>query len=115
MWVGAVIAAVLGAALSAVAFWYRVRGVFFAVITLSSVEVFRGLFSGWEFLGGTSGIFLISANDPADMNFLSRIPYYEIILGMVVLAGAAKPDSGFDEVVSRMSLGLPLTVSTAPV
>ena len=87
MWVGALIAAVLGAALSAVAFWYRVRGVFFAVITLSSVEVFRGLFSGWEFLGGTSGIFLISANDPANMNFLSRVPYYEIILGMVVLAG----------------------------
>ena len=87
MWAGALIAAVLGAVLSAVAFWYRVRGVFFAVITLSAVEVFRGLFSGWEFLGGTSGIFLISANDPADMNFLSRIPYYEIILGMVVLAG----------------------------
>jgi branched-chain amino acid transport system permease protein len=87
MWVGALIAAALGAALSAVAFWYRVRGVFFAVITLSSVEVFRGLFSGWEFLGGTSGIFLTSANDPANMNFLSRVPYYEIILGMVVLAG----------------------------
>jgi branched-chain amino acid transport system permease protein len=87
MWAGAVIAAALGAALSAVAFWYRVRGVFFAVITLSSVEVFRGLFAGLEFLGGTSGIFLISANDPANMNFLSRVPYYEIILAMVVLAG----------------------------
>ena len=87
MWAGALIAAALGAALSAVAFWYRVRGVFFAVITLSAVEVFRGLCSGWEFLGGTSGIFLISANDPANMNFLSRVPYYEIILGMVVLAG----------------------------
>jgi branched-chain amino acid transport system permease protein len=85
MWVGALIAAALGAALSAVAFWYRVRGVFFAVITLSSVEVFRGVFSGWEFLGGTSGIFLVSANDPLNMNFLSRIPYYEIILAMVVL------------------------------
>jgi len=87
MWAGALIAAVLGAVLSAVAFWYRVRGVFFAVITLSAVEVFRGLFSGWEFLGGTGGIFLISANDPADMNFLSRVPYYEIILGLVILAG----------------------------
>jgi branched-chain amino acid transport system permease protein len=87
MWAGALIAAALGAVLSAVAFWYRVRGVFFAVITLSSVEVFRGLFAGWDFLGGTSGIFLISANDPANMNFLSRVPYYEIILAMVVLAG----------------------------
>ena len=88
MWAGAGLAALLGAGLSAVAFWYRVRGVFFAVITLGSVEVFRGLFSGFDFLGGTAGIFLISANDPANMNFLSRIPYYEIILALVVLARA---------------------------
>jgi len=84
MIVGAAIAAVLGAALSATAFWYGVRGVFFAVVTLSSVEVFRGLFAGWEFLGGTSGIFLISAQDPANMIFVSRVPYYLIILAMVV-------------------------------
>jgi branched-chain amino acid transport system permease protein len=88
MWVGAGLAALLGAALSAVAFWYRVRGVFFAVITLGSVEVFRGLFSGSDILGGTAGIFLMSANDPLNMNFLSRIPYYEIILAFVVLAAA---------------------------
>lgn len=88
MWLGAALAALLGAALSAVAFWYRVRGVFFAVITLGSVEVFRGLFSEFDFLGGTAGIFLISANNPANMNFLSRIPYYEIILALVVLAAA---------------------------
>lgn len=86
MWAGAGLAALLGAGLSAVAFWYRVRGVFFAVITLGSVEVFRGLFSGFDILGGTAGIFLISANDPLNMNFLSRIPYYEIILALIVLA-----------------------------
>ena len=34
MWAGAGLAALLGAVLSAVAFWYRVRGVFFSVITL---------------------------------------------------------------------------------
>ena len=89
MFVGALIAMVLGAALSAVAFRYRVRGVFFAVVTLSSVEVFRGLVAGWDFLGGTSGIFLISTNDAADMMFLSRVPYYEIILALVVLLAVA--------------------------
>ena len=89
MWVGAAIACVLGAAVSAVAFRYRVRGVYFAVVTLSSVEVFRGLVAGWDFLGGTSGIFLISSNDPANMMFQSRVPYYEIIFAMVVLLGLA--------------------------
>lgn len=82
---GALIAAGIGAILSAIAFRYQVRGVFFAVVTLSSVEVFRGLFAGWELLGGTSGIFLISKEDPANMIFVSRIPYYEIILAMVVV------------------------------
>jgi branched-chain amino acid transport system permease protein len=89
MFVGALLAAMVGAALSAIAFRYRVRGVFFAVVTLSSVEVFRGLFAGWEFLGGTSGIFLISSQDPANMIFVSRVPYYEIILAMVVLMAIA--------------------------
>ena len=69
MWAGAGLAALLGAVLSAVAFWYRVRGVFFSIITLGSVEVFRGLFSGFDILGGTAGIFLISANDPAEHEF----------------------------------------------
>jgi branched-chain amino acid transport system permease protein len=81
---GALIAGALGAALSAVAFLYRVRGVFFAVVTLSSVELFRSLFSGWDLVGGTSGIFLVSSSDPANMIFVSRAPYYEIILAMVV-------------------------------
>lgn len=85
MILGALIASGIGALLSAIAFLYRVRGVFFAVVTLSSVEVFRGLFAGSETLGGTSGIFLISKHDPANMIFVSRIPYYEIILAMVVI------------------------------
>jgi branched-chain amino acid transport system permease protein len=85
MFGGAAIASVLGAALSAIAFRYRLRGVFFAVVTLSALEVCRGLVAGWDFLGGTSGIFMISAQDPANMLFNGRTPYYEIILAMVVL------------------------------
>jgi branched-chain amino acid transport system permease protein len=88
MFAGAAIAAAIGAGLSAVAFRYRVRGVFFAVVTLSAVEVFRGLFAGWDFLGGTSGIFLISSQSPANMIFVSRVPYYELILAMVILLAA---------------------------
>jgi branched-chain amino acid transport system permease protein len=85
MFGGAIIAAILSAVISAISFRYRVKGVFFAVITLSAMEAFRGFFAGWELLGGTAGIFLISSQDPANMIFVSRIPYYEIILAMVAL------------------------------
>jgi len=59
--------------------------VFFAVVTLSSVEVTRALVGGWDYVGATSGIFIVLADEPANMMFLSRTPYYVIILVMVVL------------------------------
>jgi branched-chain amino acid transport system permease protein len=85
MFAGAAIAAVAGALLSAVSFRYGVKGVFFAVVTLSSVEVTRALVGGWDFVGGTSGIFIVLADQPWNMMFMSRTPYYELILAMVVL------------------------------
>jgi branched-chain amino acid transport system permease protein len=85
MWAGAALATLAGAALSAVAFRYRVRGVFFAVITLSALEVVRALFEEWDFVGGNAGLVMVLANDPANMMFTARWPYYEIILALVLL------------------------------
>jgi branched-chain amino acid transport system permease protein len=85
MWAGAALAALAGAALSAVAFRYRVRGVFFAVVTLSALEVVRALFEDWDFVGANSGIVMVLSNDPANMMFSARWPYYELILAFVAL------------------------------
>jgi branched-chain amino acid transport system permease protein len=85
MFAGAILAAVAGTLLSAVSFRYGVKGVFFAVVTLSSVEVTRALVGGWDFVGGTSGIFIVLADQPWNMMFDSRTPYFELILAMVVL------------------------------
>lgn len=93
--VGAALAALVGALLSALAFRFKVRGVFFAVVTLSAAEVARSLFENWDFVGGTSGVMLTLRQSPADMMFLSRTPYYELILAMVVaLALATKALAG---------------------
>ncbi len=89
MWVGAALAALAGAALSAVAFRYRVRGVFFAVVTLSALEVVRALFEEWDFVGANAGIVMVLSNDPANMMFNARWPYYEIILALVALLALA--------------------------
>lgn len=84
---GAVLAAIAGAALSALAFRFQVKGVFFAVITLSAAEVGRSLFEEWNYIGGTSGLMMVLSDQPQNMMFLSRVPYYELILAMVVLIG----------------------------
>jgi branched-chain amino acid transport system permease protein len=88
MWLGAVLAALAGAALSAVAFRYRLRGVFFAVVTLSALEVVRALFEEWDFIGGNSGLSMVLVDDPGNMMFMSRTPYYEIALALVALLAA---------------------------
>ena len=83
MWVGGVIAAVNGVLLSAVAYRYRVNGIFFALITLAAAQVGWGLFDHWDFIGGASGISILLTNEPRSMTFLSRTPYYDLIAAMI--------------------------------
>lgn len=78
--VGALLSAAVGAALALVAFLYRIRGVSFAILTLGAMEVARGLADNWGWISGPLGINLVLANDPGNMLFPSRIPYYYIIL-----------------------------------
>jgi branched-chain amino acid transport system permease protein len=82
--VGAALSAAVGAALALVAFLYRIRGVSFAILTLGAMEVAKGLADNWGWISGPVGINLILANDPANMLFSSRTPYYYIILGCVL-------------------------------
>jgi branched-chain amino acid transport system permease protein len=89
LWAGGFIAAGVGGVLSAIAFRYRVKGIFFALITLASAGVARGLFEHWDFIGGTRGIFIPLSPDPSSMTFLTRAPYYVIIATMVVALTAA--------------------------
>src|SRR5665213_3352918 len=82
MWAGAALAALAGAALSAVAFRYRVRGVFFAVVTLSALEVVRALFEDWDFVGANSGIVMVLSNDPANMMFSARWRFGQFVVAL---------------------------------
>ncbi len=88
MWVGACIAACAGAALSAIAFRYRIKGIFFALVTLASAEVCRGLFLQWDFVGRSSGVYLTLTGSLSSMTFFTRTPYYAIIVTMVIMCGA---------------------------
>ena len=84
MWVGAALAMAVGALFAAVAFRYRIGGVFFALITLASMEVFKSVADNLAFLRGPVGILLPLENSPARMLFFDRWPYYYIILTMTL-------------------------------
>jgi branched-chain amino acid transport system permease protein len=81
---GAALSALAGVVLGALAFRYRVKGVFFAVLTLGSVEVVRGIVQNWDAIGAASGLFIPMADAPHNMLFFDRRPYYWIALAMVV-------------------------------
>ncbi|HTU02296.1 MAG TPA: branched-chain amino acid ABC transporter ATP-binding protein/permease [Candidatus Sulfotelmatobacter sp.] len=89
-WIGmlgsGLLAAGVAVCLSLVTFRYQVRGVYFALITLASAEVFRGLANSWNFVNGPMGILLTLKNAPAELLFLERLPYFYVILGLVGLA-----------------------------
>ena len=88
-WIGMLAAGLLAAGvavlLSLVTFRYEVRGVYFALLTLASAEVFRGLANNWEFINGPVGILLTMKAAPRELLFLQRLPYYYVILGLVGL------------------------------
>ncbi|MGE0733513.1 MAG: branched-chain amino acid ABC transporter permease [Alphaproteobacteria bacterium] len=82
---GGILAAGVGTLLAMIVFRYRIKGVFFAVVTLSAAEVVRGLFENWDFVGSTAGVVMVLSNDPGNMMFNSRTPYFLIALAMVGL------------------------------
>jgi len=84
MLAGAALAALAGTLLALVAFRYKVRGIFFALVTLGAMEVARGLADNWEYIKGPVGILLTMKQDPANFFFLQRTPYYYVALVMVV-------------------------------
>lgn len=82
---GAAIAAALAAGITYVCFRYRLRGIFFAITTMVFLMVVWSLFISWDYVRASVGIWLPLKDAPRDYFFLSRVPYYYIIITLVVL------------------------------
>lgn len=99
MFVGALLAGLAGTVLALVVFRYRVRGIFFALVTLGAMEVAKGVADNWEFIRGPVGILLTMQDAPWHFFFLRREPYYYTALAMVVGMALAT------RVIERAKLG----------
>jgi branched-chain amino acid transport system permease protein len=89
LWVALAICSSLAAALCALAFRYRVSGVYFALLTIACAEFARIGFDHFTWLGGSGGLFLrIVERDRMDLLNLRGPPtlFYYVILFLAAAA-----------------------------
>ncbi len=72
---------------------FRLQSIFYSLATFALVNTFKVIFTNFKTIlgvnvGGSDGFKFAAANDPANMQFASKLPYYYIILGLFVLITA---------------------------
>ena len=93
-WLALPLAATLGGCTGGIigylSFRARLRGSYFALVTLAFAEVFRILANAWGFTGGAAGVLVPLQLDPAQMQFNDRRVFYWLALLLVtVVLGAS--------------------------
>ncbi len=85
MIVGMVVAALVGVVIGLLSFRYKLRGDFFALVTLAFAEILRVLFNNTKALKGAVGILIPYKTDWKEFQFGSDRAFYFVILAMVAL------------------------------
>jgi len=68
-------------------FRFRIKEVWYALTTCALVEILKVVFNMWEEIGGPVERYLpYFSGSPYHMRFGSYVPYYYLILGMLVIA-----------------------------
>ena len=97
---GMVIAAVIGMLIGFLSFRYKLRGDFFALVTLAFAEILRVLFNNTKALKGAAGILIPYRTDWTQFQFSSDRAFYFVLLFMVIAATV------FIGVMSRRKFGI---------
>ncbi|WP_017754694.1 branched-chain amino acid ABC transporter permease [Calidifontibacillus oryziterrae] len=85
MFVGAIVAALIGLFIGFLSFRYKLRGVFFALGTLAFAEILRIIVQNFAFFNKTLGILIPLNPNPLMFQFGSRVGYYYTILIFTLL------------------------------
>ncbi len=78
-----VLTALVGCLLGYLVFRYRLRGAYFALVTLAFAEVARVLISSFEHTGGGFGMLIPLAHGAANFQFADRRIFYLIVWALV--------------------------------
>lgn len=103
MFVGAGLAAVLGAIIGYLGFRFGLRGFYFVLLTVAFAEVCRILVSNIDALGGALGLYITFTGDPRQFQFQDQRVYYYVALALMLLA------TGVAALIERRRFGIYLT------
>lgn len=85
MLTGGLVAAVAGLSLGYLTFRYRVKGLYFLLVTIAFAEILSILFSNVRPLGRASGLVVpVTKQGLLYFQFQDKVPYYYVILAMLV-------------------------------
>ena len=103
MFVGAALAAGLGAVIGYLGFRFGLRGFYFVLLTVAFAEVCRILVSNVDALGGALGLYITFTGNPRQFQFQDQRAYYYIALALLLLA------TGVVAGIERRRFGIYLT------
>jgi branched-chain amino acid transport system permease protein len=86
MFVGALLAAALGAIIGYLGFRFGLRGFYFVLLTVAFAEVCRILVSNIDPLGGALGLYITFTGNPRQFQFQDQRAYYYTALALMLLA-----------------------------
>src|SRR6266581_3504683 len=88
MFVGAALAALLGATIGYLGFRFGLRGFYFVLLTVAFAEICRVAVSNIDAVGGPLGLYITFTGDPRQFQFQDGRPYYYIALALMLAATA---------------------------
>jgi branched-chain amino acid transport system permease protein len=84
---GGILSALLGLFIGYLSFRYRIRGTYFALVTLAFTEVARIIALNTEAVGGALGLYIpIQSNDLWQIKFVDKRQYYYVMLAFLFVA-----------------------------
>ena len=86
MFCGMAVAAIVGVLIGFLTFRYRLKGDFFALVTLAFAEILRVLFNNLKALKGAGGILIPYRDAWKEFQFTNDAIFYFVILIMVIVA-----------------------------
>ena len=89
MFVGGVLAALLGGVIGFLGFRFRLRGFYFVLLTVAFAEICRIVALNTEMIGGALGLYITFTGDPRQFQFQDNRAYYYIALALMLLGTAA--------------------------
>ena len=88
MFVGAALAALLGAIIGYLGFRFGLRGFYFVLLTVAFAEICRIAVSNIDAVGGPLGLYITFTGDPRQFQFRDGRVYYYIALALMLAATA---------------------------